>query len=220
MYSLFRCLAGMGLYNGAVGEVLDIVYRPGGRRPRPLPACVLVEFPKYCGPVFPPELPTVAPEASIERIMDCRCRCARATIPLIPARGITFHKSQGATCGSGRDAECVVSRPAKPSVEKSHPCGLYAAFSSAKSAGRGVYGAEGFAPSALYLQAIFSRGRVLLRVDNAITAGRDRAVRRIAKLAAATKARWPDLIGRFPALVERAMTPLPPGILYALFNQP
>ena len=126
----------------------------------------------------------------------------------------------GATCGSGCDAECVVVHPAKPSFEKSHPGGLYTAFPRAKTAGRGVYGDHGFAPSALYLQAIFSRERVLLRVDNAITAGRDRAVRRIAKLAAATKVRRPGLTARFPELVERAQTPLPPELVDSLSKQP
>ena len=208
-----------GLYNGAIGEVLDIVYRPGERPPRSLPACVLVDFPKYCGPVFLPGKPTVVPVAPIERILDCRCRCARTTIPLIPAWGITFHKSQGMTCGSGCDAECVVVHPAKPSFEKSHPGGLYTAISRAKTAGRGVYGDEGFAPSALYLEALCSRERILIRVDNAITAGRDRAARRLEKLAAETKARRPDLIARFPDLVEWAQTPLPQEVLSALLSR-
>ena len=41
------------LYNGAIGEAVDIIYRQGGRPPRPLPACILVAPPKYCGPVSP-----------------------------------------------------------------------------------------------------------------------------------------------------------------------
>ena len=137
------------LYNGAIGEVLDIIYRPGERPSRSLHACILVAFTKYCGPAFPPGLPTVVPVAPIERIMDCRRRYSRTTIPLIPAWGITFRKSQGMTCGSGRDAECVVVHPSKPSFEKSRPRDLYTAFSRAKSAGRGVYGDHWFAPSAL-----------------------------------------------------------------------
>ena len=176
-----------------------------------------LSLPRYFGPVFP-QGTNHCPVSPIERMMDCRRRCSRTTIPLIPAWEITFRKSQGATCGSGCDAECVVFRPSKPSFEKSHPGGLYDAFSRAKSAGRGVYGGPGFAPSALYLQALCIHERVLLRVDNAITA--DRAVRRIEKLAAATKARRPDLTARFPELVERAKTPLPPELVNSLSKQP
>ena len=76
------------------------------------------------------------------------------------------------------------------------------------SAGRGFFGDPGFEPSAIYLQALCSRERALLRVDNAITAGRERAARRIANLAASTKGRNPDLESRIPDLVEWAKTPL------------
>ena len=149
-----------------------------------------LSLPRYFGPVFP-QGTNHCPVSPIERMMDCRRRCSRTTIPLIQAWVLTYQKSLGMTCGPGRDSECVVSHPAKPSFEKSHPGGLYAACSSAKSAGRGVYGEHGFAPSALYLQALCSLEPVLLRVYNAITAGRDRAVRRVGELAAATQARRP-----------------------------
>ena len=41
-----------GLYNGAIGEVVDIVFRKGERPPASLPAFVLARFPKYRGPVY------------------------------------------------------------------------------------------------------------------------------------------------------------------------
>ena len=80
-------------------------------------------------------------------------------IHLIPEWGLTFHKSHGMTCGAGCDAACAVVRPAEPSFEKSRTGGRYFAFSMAKSAGRGVYGAPGFGPSAIYVQALCSRER-------------------------------------------------------------
>ena len=76
------------------------------------------------------------------------------------------------------------------------------------SADRGVFGDPGFAPSALYIQAICSIERLLLRFDNAITAGRDRSARRVWNLSSATKGRTPDLESRLPGLVGRGKTPL------------
>ena len=208
-----------GLYNGAIGEVLEILYHDGEAPPRHLPACVLVRFRKYRGPVFLQGDPKVVPIAPIERLLERRRRCSRVMIPLIPAWGLTFHKSQGMTCGAGYDAECVVVHPAKPSFEKSHPGGLYTAFSRAKSAGSGVYGSPGFEPSAIYVQALCSRERILLRVDNEITAGRDRATKRLAKIAEDTKARNPGLASRFDELVQWAATPLAPDLVESLFSR-
>ena len=173
---------------------------------------------KYFGPVFLPGLPTTSPCFPYRAHNGLQAPLLKDDDPPYPRLGNYFPQKPGATSGARCDAECVVVHPAKPSSEKSHPGGLYDAFSRAKSAGRGVYGGPGFAPSALYLQALCIHERVLLRVDNAITA--DRAVRRIEKLAAATKARRPDLTARFPELVERAKTPLPPELVNSLSKQP
>ena len=84
-----------GLYNGAIGESVDIIYRPGDRPSRSLPACVIVSFPKYCGPIFLPDLPNVAPVSPIERILDCRRRCPRTTAPIFPHGALLSAKSNG-----------------------------------------------------------------------------------------------------------------------------
>ena len=123
------------------------------------------------------------------------------------------------TRGAWYDAECVVVRPSKPSFGKSHPVGLYTAFSRAKSASRGVYGSPGFGPSAIYAQALCIRERILHRVDNEIAAGRDRATKRLAKIAEDTKARNPGLISRFDELVQWAATPLAPDLAESLFSR-
>ena len=140
-------------------------------------------------------------------------------IPLAPAWGVTFHKSQGMTCGAGCDAECVVAHPATPPFEKSHTGGLYTACSRAKSAGRGAYGDPGYEPSALYLQPMCSRERILIRADNQITAGRAKGARRIEKLASDTKSRNPNLLQEYGDLVEWAKTPINPESSAALFGQ-
>ena len=161
------------LYDGEIVEAAGIIYRPCDRPPRSLPACVLVSFPKYFGPIFLPDLPNVSPVAPIERVLDCRRLFSRTTAPLLPARGLTFHISRGMTGGAGREAECAATNHEATSFEKSHPGGLYAAASRAMSAGRGVFGEHGFGPSALYLHALCSRERVLHRADNAIAASRE-----------------------------------------------
>ena len=82
-------------------------------------------------------------------------------------------------------------------------------MSRAKSVGRGVIGEHGFEPSAPCRRALCGRERALIRVDNAITAGRDRAARRVGKIAAAAKGSNRDLESRPPDLVDWAKTPHP-----------
>ena len=128
-----RCIApkpamqDRGIYNGAIGNVVGLAFRESEIPPSSLPDCVLVRFPKYCGPVFLENGPNSVPIAPIERLLHCRCRCARAMRPIDPSLGITLRKIHGMTCGTGSDAERVVVHPATPSFGKSHPGGLYAA---------------------------------------------------------------------------------------------
>ena len=161
-----------GRNGAAIGDVLDIVYRPVGRPPMSFPSCVLDGLHKYCGPVFLEKLPAVSPDAPRRAHNGARAPIRTAYDPSYPRLGRYLPQKPGAPCGPGCDAGCVFARPAKPSYEKSYPRSLFAAFPRAKSPGRGVYGDEGFAPSALYLQALCSREGVLLRVENAIPAGR------------------------------------------------
>ena len=56
-------------------------------------------------------------------------------------------------------------------------------------------------------------------MDNQITAGRERGALRIEKLAAETKARYPNLLEEYSDLVERAKTPIGPEALAALFGR-
>ena len=98
------------------------------------------------------------------------------------------------------------------------PGGLYTACPRAKSAGFGAYGEPGFEPSALYLQPLCSRERILIQVDNQITAGRERGALRIEKLAADTRARYPNLLQEYGDLVEWAKTPIGADELRALFG--
>ena len=74
-----------GTYNGAVGTVVDIVYKDGGRPtddPAPVPDVVLVRFPGSRGPLYINEDPTVVPIVPVSRSTDCTCRCKRLQVPL------------------------------------------------------------------------------------------------------------------------------------------
>ena len=209
-----------GLYNGAIGEIVDIVYRQGERPPRFLPAVVFVEFKSYCGPAYVDERPKIVPIAPVERQCDCTCRppCTRTMIPGHLAWGITLHKSQGLTVGPGCDSECVVVHPPAPGFEARSPGGNYMGISRAKTAGRGEHGADGFVPSALYIQPLVCRERLAVKVSNDTTKGRQAQADRILELAAATKLRNPGLIDQYEDLVRWAQTPLSPGVIASLFR--
>ena len=110
-----------GIYNGAIGEVVDTIYRPGERPPRSFPSCIPFASPRYFGPVFLPGLPSVVPVGPIERIMDCMFRCSRTTIPLIPAWGITFRKSQGRRVVPGATQSALLpNRRSHPTKSRTH----------------------------------------------------------------------------------------------------
>ena len=127
-----RCVEGQwlcqawGRRNGAIGEVIDIVYPEGGVR-RGRPEVVRVDPPEYCGPPFS----SVAP---VGRAIDCRCR-PRTAMSLIPASWVTSHKSQGMAVCDGFDEECAVANPAASGFLESYAGGLYTSRSREKSSG-------------------------------------------------------------------------------------
>ena len=130
--------ASWGLYNGAVGTVVDILYKDGCRPtddPTPLPDVVFVRFPGYKGPPYLNEDPTVVPIVPVSRSTDCTCRCKRLQVPLRLAWGKTIHKCQGMTVGDGEAFRYVVIHPGKHDFEVKNPGALFVALSRTKSAG-------------------------------------------------------------------------------------
>ena len=130
--------ASWGLYNGAVGTVVDLLYKDGARPtndPSPLPDVVFVRFPGYKGPPYINEDPTVVPIVPVSRSTDCACRCKRLQVPLRLAWGTTIHKCQGMTVGDGEAFRYVVIHPGKHDFEAKNPGALFVALSRAKSAG-------------------------------------------------------------------------------------
>ena len=88
-----------GLYHGARGKVLDIVYHPDHSPPDDLPMYVLVDFPQYCGPPFVEAAPTVVPIAPINVPCKFGFCCSRTYIPLRLAFAQTIHTFQGQNAG-------------------------------------------------------------------------------------------------------------------------
>ena len=88
-----------GLYHGAIGGVVDIVFAEGeSPNTKDLPLYVLVDFPQYRGPELVPDKPTLVPVP----VHTCRCEyncCERSYIPLTLAYGKTAHTAQGITVG-------------------------------------------------------------------------------------------------------------------------
>jgi len=87
-----------GLYHGARGKVLDIVYHPEQFPPDDLPLYVLLDIPEYCGPSFIPNAPNVVPIAPITVRCNLHC-CYRTYMPLRLAFAQTIHTFQGQNAG-------------------------------------------------------------------------------------------------------------------------
>ena len=67
-----------GLFNGAIGKVVDIIYKNGHRPPDCFPDAVMVKFHSYTSPSFIKEEPKVVPIVRVSRKIDYKCRyCTR-----------------------------------------------------------------------------------------------------------------------------------------------
>jgi hypothetical protein len=88
-----------GLYNGAIGTVVDIVYHQGENPNNGhLPKVVVVDFKHYRGPIWDKNNPTHVPIAPIQRRCE-RCCCTRRQVPLQIAWAKTIHSIQGHNAG-------------------------------------------------------------------------------------------------------------------------
>ena len=92
---------GLGLFNGSIGKVLDIVYAAGqSPNHNDLPLYVLVSFSLYLGKPFLSDRERVVPVVPVT--VPCnnkKCPCTRTFIPLKLAFGKTCHTFQGQSAG-------------------------------------------------------------------------------------------------------------------------
>ena len=88
-----------GLYNGSIGEVLDIVFHPGENPNHgDLPRYILLRLPDYNGPAMFPDDPKVVPIVPVQCLCNKNC-CTRTYVPLTLAYAKTIHTFQGGTAG-------------------------------------------------------------------------------------------------------------------------
>ena len=114
-----------GLFNGAVGKVMEIVYANGTS---PLdgtfPNYVIVDIPSYVGPPWIKEHPTWVPIPPIETKCKKHC-CSFKFIPLSLAFAKTGHTFQGQSVGPKHIIECIVVHPGNKMMELLCPGLLY-----------------------------------------------------------------------------------------------
>jgi hypothetical protein len=101
-----------GLFNGAVGTVVDICYSdPSGPQRRNVqPDYVVVDFPNVKfpdGKAWDAQNPTHVPIPAVTVRCEKSC-CSVTTIPLRVCKAVTIHKSQGLTVGNGHFWELLV----------------------------------------------------------------------------------------------------------------
>jgi hypothetical protein len=88
-----------GLFNGAIGTLVDIIFRQG-EYPNEghLPTVVVVDLKHYRGPIWDKDNPTHVPIVPIQRRYKPMC-CTRKQIPLQIAWAKTIHSLQGHNAG-------------------------------------------------------------------------------------------------------------------------
>jgi hypothetical protein len=114
-----------GLFNGAVGNIIEIVFE---KNTTPLdgacPEYVIVDIPTYRGPPWMPDKPTWDPIPPIEMKCQKHC-CTFKFIPLSLAYAKTGHTFQGQNVGPHHAIPCIIVHPGKKSMEYLCPGMLY-----------------------------------------------------------------------------------------------
>ena len=171
-----------GLFNGAVGTVMDIIYKTDSSPTHSQPHIILVNFPKYTGPQFLPEHPKIIPVTPVERRLDCG-RCKRKQVPLRLGWGTTIHRCQGMTIGEGELNRYIVIDPGSKSFESRNPGALYVALSRAKTAGSAKHDPDFcWNPNILV-----NEDRLCHKVDTPTTRARDKEIKHFKTLQQRTR---------------------------------
>ena len=130
-----------GLYNNAIGKVVEIVFAPG-KDPNngDLPSYVAVRFESYCGPTWDESDPKVVPVPMVTLRCDKKC-CSATFCPLEIAFGMTLHTFQGQSAGPvekgqpKNSVDRVIVEPGTTGFEGNNPGTLYMAVSRATTTG-------------------------------------------------------------------------------------
>lgn len=119
------------LTNGSVGTIIDIVYKPGVEPPAQ-PLYVVVDFPRYTGPIWDQQHPTRVPVAPNEGMCSTHRSCARTNMPLNVMAALNIHKCQGMTFGPGCPIETYTLDIGPKNMEVLNKGTSYVGFGRAK----------------------------------------------------------------------------------------
>lgn len=192
MLSVNLCVQ-FGLFNGALGHDVDIVYKNGRNPSYGLPDVVMVIFLNYSGPPFIHG--TVVPLFPATRQVERLChKCKRTQIPLKLGWATTIHKCQGMTKGSGEINQHIIIKPGTRQFESRNPVALFVPLSRAKSTGT----KNAKLPEFAWHQSIFiNQDRLCHVVKTKTTDSRTQEIMRLQNIANKTKR---SLIFFFPIM--------------------
>ena len=186
-----------GLFNGAMGEIKDIIYLNGRTPKESLPDVVMVKFHQYTGPAFVLNDPKIIPIVPITRRLDCACfGCKRTQIPLRLGWGTTIHRCQGMTIGNGETNRYIIINPGTKHFESRNPGALFVALSRAKCAGNETTDPD----FAWHPDILVNEDRLCFVVNTQSMKLRNNEMKRIANLTQQTKIEYDTLSS------EKAMT--------------
>ena len=193
-----------GLFKGATGKIVEIIYLNGKWPENSLPDAVMVEFETYKGPAFIQENSKVVPIFPVDRKIDCPCNsCYRKQIPLKLGWATTIHKCQGMTIGQGEPFNYIVINPGTMSFESRNPGALFVALSRPKSAGSNLLDPD----LAWHSSVLVNQDRICYAVKSPTVAARTKEIERISVLCSQTKDNYSFLNydPGFHSLLQRAL---------------
>ena len=127
----------VGLYNGAMGTVIDIRFAPGESPLQGhLPIYVIVKFDEYVGPIWDEKNPDHVPIPPMKNQCNTFC-CEMEVVPLQLSFARTLHKFQGVSVGPGHPIKSMVFDPGTTGFEGNNPGILYTGISRATTLGNG-----------------------------------------------------------------------------------
>lgn len=127
----------MGLYNGAMGTVIDIRFDTDKSPLRnDLPAYVIVDFDDYNGPSWDADNPSFLPIPPCSIMCQHKC-CVFTKLPLTLSWARTTHKFQGSNVGPTHFIKAMVFDPGNAAVEGGNPGFTYVGLSRVSTLGKG-----------------------------------------------------------------------------------
>ena len=175
-----------GLFNGATGKIVEIIYLNGKKPENSLPDAVMVAFETYKGPAFIQENSKVGSIFPVDRKIECPCNsCYRKQIPLKLGWATTIHKCQGMTVGQGEPFNYmyIVINPGAMSFESRNPGAFFVALSRAKSAGTDLSDPN----FAWHSSVLVNQDRICHVVKSPTVAARTKEIQKISVLCSQTK---------------------------------